>query len=168
VHAAERAKNTSYLSIDDSAAKPDRENIERLLLNDKNESFGKIRFDMGTAMKEHFGVFRENSSMAEGISKLSLIKERAQSVYVADKTNTFNTNLLFTLELGFMIECAETIASSAFDRTESRGAHTRTDMPDRDDENWLKHIVVADKDGKPNISYQDVVITDWTPTVRQY
>ena len=119
-------------------------------------------------MKEHFGVFRENSSMAEGISKLSLIKERAQSVYVADKTNTFNTNLLFTLELGFMIECAETIASSAFDRTESRGAHTRTDMPDRDDENWLKHIVVADKDGKPNISYQDVVITDWTPTVRQY
>lgn len=168
VHAAERAKNASHLSIDDSAAKPDRENIQRLLSNDKNESFGKIRFDMGTAMKEHFGVFREKSSMAEGISKLNLIKQRAESVYVADKTKTFNTNLLFTLELEFMIECAETIASSAFDRTESRGAHTRTDMPDRDDENWLKHIVVSNEYGKPTISYEDVVITDWTPTVRQY
>ena len=168
VHAAERAKNGSHLSIDDSAAKPDRENIQRLLSNDKNESFGKIRFDMGTAMKEHFGVFREKSSMAEGISKLNLIKQRAESVYVADKTKTFNTNLLFTLELEFMIECAETIASSAFDRTESRGAHTRTDMPDRDDENWLKHIVVSNEYGKPTISYEDVVITDWTPTVRQY
>ena len=168
VHAAERAKNASHLSIDDSAAKPDRENIQRLLSNDKNESFGKIRFDMGTAMKEHFGVFREKSSMAEGISKLNLIKQRAESVYVADKTKTFNTNLLFTLELEFMIECAETIASSAFDRTESRGAHTRTDMPDRDDENWLKHIVVSNEYGNPTISYKDVVITDWTPTVRQY
>ena len=168
VHAAERAKNASHLSIDDSAAKPDRENIQRLLSNDKNESFGKIRFDMGTAMKEHFGVFREKSSMAEGISKLNLIKQRAESVYVADKTKTFNTNLLFTLELEFMIECAETIASSAFDRTESRGAHTRTDMPDRDDGNWLKHIVVSNEYGNPTISYKDVVITDWTPTVRQY
>ena len=168
VHAAERAKNASHLSIDDSAAKPDRENIQRLLSNDKNESFGKIRFDMGTAMKEHFGVFREKPSMAEGISKLNLIKQRAESVYVADKTKTFNTNLLFTLELEFMIECAETIASSAFDRTESRGAHTRTDMPDRDDENWLKHIVVSNEYGNPTISYKDVVITDWTPTVRQY
>ncbi|HIC49031.1 MAG TPA: FAD-dependent oxidoreductase [Dehalococcoidia bacterium] len=168
VHAAERAKNASHLSIDDSAAKPDRENIQRLLSNDKNESFGKIRFDMGTAMKEHFGVFREKSSMAEGISKLNLIKQRAESVYVADKTKTFNTNLLFTLELEFMIECAETIASSAFDRTESRGAHTRTDMPDRDDENWLKHIVVSSEYDNPTISYKDVVITDWTPTVRQY
>ena len=168
VHAAERAKHTSHLAIDDSAAKTDRENIQKLLSNDKNESFGKIRFDMGTAMKEHFGVFREDSSMAEGINKLNLVKQRAESVYVADKTKTFNTNLIFTLELGFMIECAETIASSAYNRTESRGAHTRTDMPDRDDENWLKHIVVTNKDGKHHISYRDVVITDWTPTVRQY
>ena len=168
VHAAERAKHTSHLAIDDSAAKTDRENIQKLLSNDKNESFGKIRFDMGTAMKEHFGVFREDSSMAEGINKLNLVKQRAESVYVADKTKTFNTNLIFTLELGFMIECAETIASSAYNRTESRGAHTRTDMPDRDDENWLKHIVVTNKDGKHHISYRDVIITDWTPTVRQY
>ena len=119
-------------------------------------------------MKEHFGVFREEHGMSEGVKKIAAIKERAKSVYVADKTKTFNTNLIFTLELDFMTECAEAIAVSASDRTESRGAHTRTDMPDRDDENWLKHIVVTDVEGKPNLSYKDVVITDWTPTVRQY
>jgi succinate dehydrogenase / fumarate reductase flavoprotein subunit len=168
VHAAELSRSKPHLDIDDSDANSDRENIQRLLSNEKNESFGQIRFDMGTAMKEHFGVFREESSMLDGVNKIATIKERSKSVYVADKTKTFNTNLIFTLELDFMLECAETIASSASDRTESRGAHTRTDMPDRDDKNWLKHIVVTNNEGNPNISYKDVVITDWTPTVRQY
>ncbi|MFL2783546.1 MAG: FAD-dependent oxidoreductase [Dehalococcoidia bacterium] len=168
VHAAELSRNKTHLNIDDSAANSDKDNIQRLLSNEKNESFGQIRFDMGTTMKEHFGVFREEHGMSEGVKKIAAIKERAKSVYVADKTKTFNTNLIFTLELDFMTECAEAIAVSASDRTESRGAHTRTDMPDRDDENWLKHIVVTDVEGKPNLSYKDVVITDWTPTVRQY
>ena len=168
VHAAELSRNKTHLNIDDSAANLDKDNIQRLLSNEKNESFGQIRFDMGTTMKEHFGVFREEHGMSEGVKKIAAIKERAKSVYVADKTKTFNTNLIFTLELDFMTECAEAIAVSASDRTESRGAHTRTDMPDRDDENWLKHIVVTDVEGKPNLSYKDVVITDWTPTVRQY
>ena len=75
---------------------------------------------------------------------------------------------MFTLEMGFMIECAESLALSAIERTESRGAHTREDMPERDDENWLKHILVTKKDEGHEISYRDVVITDWQPTVRQY
>ena len=169
VHAADTIKSIQHLDIDDSAADDDRKNIQNLLSNDKNESFGQIRLDMGTAMKEHFGVFRDEDGMQEGIKKLESIKERAKSVYVADKTSTFNTNLLFTLELDFMLECAESIAVSAADRSESRGAHTRTDMPDRDDENWLKHIMVSKSlDGGHELNYKDVVITDWEPVVRQY
>jgi len=169
VHAADMIKSIQHLDVDDSAADDDRKNIQNLLSNDKNESFGQIRLDMGTAMKEHFGVFREEDGMREGIEKIESVKERAKSVYVADKTSTFNTNLLFTLELGFMLECAESIAVSAADRTESRGAHTRTDMPDRDDENWLKHIMVSkSSDGGHELNYKDVVITDWEPVVRQY
>jgi len=169
VHAADTIKSIQHLDIDDSAADDDRKNIQNLLSNDKNESFGQIRLDMGTAMKEHFGVFRDEDGMQEGIKKLESIKKRAETVYVADKTSTFNTNLLFTLELGFMLECAESIAVSAADRTESRGAHTRTDMPDRDDENWLKHIMVSKSpDGGHELKYKDVVITDWEPVVRQY
>ena len=168
VHAWELSKNISHIDINDSAADGDRNNIQKLLENEKGESFGQIRLDMGTAMKEHFGVFREENSMAEGIDKIQSVKERAEKVYVADKTKTFNTNLLFTLELEFMIECAETIAASAINRKESRGAHTRTDMPDRDDANWMKHILVNKTDDAHDISYQDVVITEWEPQIRQY
>ena len=169
VHAAEMVKSTQHLSVDDSAAADDKNNIQKLLANDKNESFGQIRLDMGTAMKEHFGVFRDENGMREGIEKIESVKKRAEDVYVADKGSTFNTNLLFTLELGFMLECAESIAVSAATRTESRGAHTRTDLPDRDDANWLKHILVSqDEDGGQELSYKDVVITDWEPVVRQY
>ena len=169
VHAAEMVKSTQHLSVDDSAADDDKNNIQKLLANDKNESFGQIRLDMGTAMKEHFGVFRDENGMREGIEKIESVKKRAEDVYVADKGNIFNTNLLFTLELGFMLECAESIAVSAATRTESRGAHTRTDLPDRDDANWLKHILVSqNEDGGQELSYKDVVITDWEPVVRQY
>ena len=169
VHAAEMVKSIQHLDVDDSAADDDKNNIQKLLANDKNESFGQIRLDMGTAMKEHFGVFRDEKGMLEGIEKIESVKKRAEDVYVADKGSIFNTNLLFTLELGFMVECAESIAVSAADRTESRGAHTRTDLPDRDDENWLKHILVSqDEDGGHELSYKDVVITDWEPVIRQY
>ena len=169
VHAAEMVKSTQHLGVDDSAADDDKNNIQKLLANGKNESFGQIRLDMGTAMKEHFGVFRDENGMREGIEKIESVKKRAEDVYVADKGNIFNTNLLFTLELGFMLECAESIAVSAATRTESRGAHTRTDLPDRDDANWLKHILVSqDEDGGQKLSYKDVVITDWEPVVRQY
>ena len=169
VHAAEMVKSTQHLSVDDSAADDDKKNIQKLLANDKNESFGQIRLDMGTAMKEHFGVFRDENGMREGIEKIESVKKRAEDVYVADKGSIFNTNLLFTLELGFMLECAESIAVSAATRTESRGAHTRTVLPDRDDANWLKHILVSqDEDGEQELSYKDVVITDWEPVVRQY
>jgi len=169
VHAAEMVKSTQHVNVDDSAADDDKSNIQKLLANDKNESFGQIRLDMGTAMKEHFGVFRDENGMREGIEKIESVKKRAEDVYIADKGNIFNTNLLFTLELGFMLECAESIAVSAADRTESRGAHTRTDLPDRDDVNWLKHILVSQNDGGGHeLSYKDVVITDWEPVVRQY
>ena len=168
VHASELSKSIQHIDINDNAADGDRNNIQKLLDNEKGESFGRIRLDMGTAMKEHFGVFREENSMAAGIEKIQSVKKRAGKMYVADKTKTFNTNLLFTLELEFMIECAETIAASAIDRKESRGAHTRTDMPDRDDENWMKHILVNKNHDSHDISYQDVVITEWEPQIRQY
>lgn len=168
IHASEAAKHTDHLNIDDSHSETDKNTIKMMMENPIGESFGKIRYDLGTAMKEHFGVYRNKEQMDIGLSKIDSFKDRARTVHVADKTKTFNTNLLFTLELGFMIECAEAIALSAIDRTESRGAHTRTDLPNRDDENWLKHILVSYDNGEHHIGYKDVVITEWEPTKRQY
>ncbi len=78
------------------------------------------------------------------------------------------TDLIFSLELGFMMDCAGAVTVSALDRKDSRGAQSRTDFPDRDDENWMKHVVVTKGEVGPDISYLPVSITKWTPEERKY
>ena len=123
---------------------------------------------MGQTMNDHLAVYRDQTGMEKALEDIREIKERYRSVYVPDKGKTFNTNLLFTIELGFMFDCAETVALSALERKESRGAHTRTDIPDRDDKNWLKHIMVNYTEDGPQIEHLPVVITEWQPEVRSY
>ena len=168
-HAAELAKSKSHSSVDDSAAEGQKASIQRLLDNEKNgDMFGQIRQDMGGAMNEHLAVYRNQSGMESALDTVRQLRERYRSVYVQDKGRTWNTNLVFTLELGFMLDCAETVTLAAIERKESRGAHTREDFPDRDDENWLKHILVEQTEDGPALSELPVVVTQWEPQVRTY
>ena len=168
-HAAEMAKSKSQKDLDDSAADSNRDHIGRLMENEKSEDmFGKIRLDMGSSMNENLAVYRHQEGMESTLGDIRALRERYRSVYVPDKGKTWNTNLVFTLELGFMLDCAESVALSAIERKESRGAHTREDFPDRDDENWLKHILVKQTEDGPALEYQNVVITQWEPQVRSY
>ena len=168
-HAAELAKSKAHKEIDDSAADGEKAHIQRLLDNVKSEDmFGQIRLDMGTTMNDHLAVYRNQAGMESALGAIRQLRERYQSVYVPDKGKTWNTNLVFTLELGFMLDCAEAITLSAIERTESRGAHTREDFPERDDENWLRHILVRQTEDGPALDYQSVVITQWEPQVRSY
>ena len=96
------------------------------------------------------------------------LEKRFETVPVENKQRVFNTDLVFALELGYMLDVAESVAASAFDRKDSRGAQSRTDYPDRDDENWLKHILTTKGEVGPDISYLPVVITRWTPEERIY
>ena len=96
------------------------------------------------------------------------LKTRYGGVPVHNKGKVFNTDLIFALELGFMLDCAEAIAVSALERKESRGAQFRIDYPSRDDENWLKHIVVSQGEVGPELSNLPVTITKWTPEERKY
>ena len=168
-HASDRAKRDGHTAITDSAAEDDRRYIQQLLDNDGDgEMFGKIRLDLGQTMNENLAVFRDQQGMEASLAAVRELKERFTRVSVPDKGKTFNTNLIFTLELGFMLDCAETIALSALERKESRGAHTRTDMPDRDDENWLRHILVGQSSDGPQIDFAPVAVTNWQPEVRSY
>ena len=80
----------------------------------------------------------------------------------------FNTDLIAAPELDFMIDVAESICAGAKARKESRGAHYRTDIKERDDENWLKHTLVEKKEDEFTVKTSDVKITEWEPVERVY
>ena len=168
-HASESAKGKSHEAVPDDTADNERRSMQRLLDHDsQGPMFGKLRLEMGQALDEHLAVFRDQRGMETAMAKIRELKERYNQVYVPDKGKTFNTNLMFTLELDFMLDCAEAIVLSGLERKESRGAHTRTDMPERDDESWLKHILVKSTPDGPQVDYLPVVITEWQPEVRSY
>jgi succinate dehydrogenase/fumarate reductase flavoprotein subunit len=123
---------------------------------------------MGDTMNEHVAVFRNEEGMQTALKTILKLKERFAQLAVRDSSKVFNTSLLFTMELGFMLDVAETICVGALARKESRGAHYRTDMPERDDENWLRHILVHASPEGPSIDYLPVVITKWQPEARSY
>ena len=94
---------------------------------------------------------------------------RPRTPRIEDASRTFNTALIATLELGFMLDVAETIVPCALRREESRGAHQRTDFPARDDERYLAHsLVYRDAAGSPRVDYLPVTITRWPPGERVY
>ena len=76
--------------------------------------------------------------------------------------------MLGALELGYMIDCAEATVIGALERKESRGAQFRTDYPERNDEEWLKHIDITLTADGPEVSYSPVTITQWQPEERKY
>jgi len=167
--AAQYAQEMSDKIIPESIVDRDEKRIKDLLSRrDNGDTPARIRYEMGTAMNENVAVFRTQEGMEIARSKLQELKERYLNVPVQDKGSIFNTNLISTLELGFMLDCTEAIVIGALERTESRGAHTRLDFPQRDDENWLKHILIHDGKDGPRTEYQPVVITQWQPQVRSY
>jgi len=90
---------------------------------------------------------------------------------IDDRGTVFNQDVLGAIELGYMIDCAETTVVGAIERKESRGAQFRTDYPKRNDEQWLKHIDITLSDGDPptpQVSYSPVTITQWEPEERKY
>ena len=119
-------------------------------------------------MNRNVAVFRDKEGIEETIQELQELKTRYGGVPVHNKGKVFNTDLIFALELGFMLDCAEAVAVSALERKESRGAQFRIDYPSRDDENWLKHIVVSQGEVGPELSNLPVTITKWTPEERKY
>ena len=108
---------------------------------DKGENMQDIRQSMKKIMQEDFGVFRDGSAMAEGLKKLTDLRERLPRAFLSDKSKTFNTARVEALELDNMLEVALASAISAENRTESRGGHARVDYPERDDKRWLAHSI---------------------------
>ena len=123
---------------------------------------------MNETMETSAGIYRSEKSLKETCNKIKELKDRFSNIIIEDRSFNFNTELTSALELEFMLDVAEAISYSALERTESRGSHQRTDFPDRDDENFLKHSLAYQNDTEPRMDYKDVVITKWPPGERVY
>ena len=128
----------------------------------------KVRLEMGQVMDEHLAVFRTEAGMQAALSGIHELKERYRRLPVVHKGSIYNTDLLFHLELGYMLDVAETTIVSGLARRESRGAHFRRDMPERNDAEWLKHTMVTYTEEGPVVGYLPVTITRWEPEARVY
>ena len=143
--------------------------LNRLLNSEGTEKIADIRDAMHEAMEQGAGIYRSQDTLEQAADKIRELRERYSRAAVEDSSMTFNTELTSVLELGYMVEVAETIIQSALQRKESRGSHQRTDHPDRDDENFLSHsLAYREEDGSPRIDYLPVTITKWPPGERVY
>ncbi|MDX1901396.1 MAG: succinate dehydrogenase flavoprotein subunit [Gammaproteobacteria bacterium] len=115
--------------------------LNRWNTNTKGESVDVIRTTLQKIMQDDFGVFRAADSMQQGFQKLAALRTRLEQAVIHDKSKHYNTSRIEALELDNLMETAMATAWLANDRTESRGAHARVDYPERDDKNWLKHLV---------------------------
>ena len=132
------------------------------------ERLATIRRELNATMEAGAGVYREESGIQATTEKVAELKERFENVAIDDHSKSFNTELTTAIELGFLLDVGEAVAHSALQRTESRGSHQRTDYPDRDDDQFLKHSLAFRTDGAPRIEYADVTITNWPPAERTY
>jgi succinate dehydrogenase/fumarate reductase flavoprotein subunit len=132
------------------------------------ETVAGLRVEMQQLMERDVGIFRDDAGLTNACGILEKLRGRFAAVGVADKERVFNTELTSVLELDLMLEVAATIAHSARSRRESRGAHSRTDFPQRDDANFLKHTLAFRTDAAPRIDYVPATITKWQPVERKY
>jgi succinate dehydrogenase / fumarate reductase, flavoprotein subunit len=146
-----------------------RGRIERMKASTAGEKVGAIRDALQVSMTENASVFRTDDSLGKALRTIDECKERFERVAIDDKGDVFNYDLTEALELGYLLDLAESLVVSARARTESRGGHFRDDHPLRQDENWLKHTLAhRSDDGAIRLEYKPVQMGPYIPMERKY
>ncbi|HEV2520425.1 MAG TPA: FAD-binding protein [Thermoplasmata archaeon] len=166
--AAEYAAKASSPALGDRDAEADSALVRSMSTRSDGEEPQQLRMEMQRVMDAQVGIYRNFADLADALRKIRAIKSRFAQVRVADQSRTFNLNLTDALETGHMLDLAETIIVGAIARTESRGAHARTDYPKRDDANWMRHTLASYSTAGPKLSYAPVAYTRWEPKERVY
>jgi succinate dehydrogenase / fumarate reductase flavoprotein subunit len=169
-HAAGVAKSKRPPAPDHSFLKQEEEGLQEIVRRERTgRRVSEVKAELGATMDKYAAVFRDEDGLRQGLEIVQRLKEESKSVAIDDKGTVFNQDLLGAMELGFMLDNAECIIVGALERKESRGAQYRTDYPERNDDDWLKHIdLTVDGGGPPKISYSEVTMTQWEPEERKY
>jgi succinate dehydrogenase / fumarate reductase flavoprotein subunit len=168
---AEFCESVDLQEFPSSALSMAASEVGRILNSRGKEDAVVLLSEVNKVMDDDCGVFREEASLKAGLLKVRELSERYKNVSITDKGDTFNIELQSVLELGHILELAEVILLSAWNRKESRGSHARMDFKERDDKEWLKHTVITKEicdAGELKISYKDVSITKYKPEKRSY
>lgn len=152
---AEFCKGADFVSLPNNPVDRVREEVERIRSAKGNTRAAELNKLMREEMMAKVGVFRVEGLMTEAVETIRELRERFYTdLYIDDRGYRFNTDLLEAWELGAMLDMAEVTAASALDRRESRGAHSRDDYQDRDDEQYLAHTMAyPTADGGIEIKY---------------
>jgi succinate dehydrogenase / fumarate reductase flavoprotein subunit len=150
------------------AADEARAEIEHFLSGEGSEPVAVVREDLRTTMMDLASIVRTEQGLTECLSRIHQLRERYRRTRPMDRGQVFNTDLLETIEVGYMIDLSEALVVSALARTESRGAHYREDFPERNDQEWLKHTLAYRRNGKFELRYKPVRITRFEPKARVY
>ncbi len=137
--------------------------IAALLKNGGPERPWQVQEELGKVLARHLGITRSREKMTEALASVKALKARAARVRLEDTGRIYNTDLITALELGSLVELAETVVVGALAREESRGAHYRADFPRRDDANWLTHTLCHRTPEGPRLDYAPVTITRFQP-----
>jgi fumarate reductase flavoprotein subunit len=147
----------------------ERRRLDKTFLRaDGKERIADIREAMQKSMEEGAGIYRDRASMEATCRTLRELRGRFARIGLTDRDAVFNTEVIAAMELDAMLDVAEAVATCALLREESRGSHTRTDFPKRDDARFLKHSLAYRTAAAPRVDYLPVTITRWPPEERKY
>jgi succinate dehydrogenase / fumarate reductase flavoprotein subunit len=170
-HAAARAASMGMPGVDANAAlREDAARIDAIVGRSRDgRRVSEIKNELGELMNRQAAVFRDQDGLQSALETIGRLREESDRAWIDDRGTVFNQDVLGAIELGYMVDCAETTVVAALERKESRGAQFRTDYPERNDAEWLKHIdITLGADGVPEVSYSPVTITQWQPEERKY
>ena len=127
----------------------------------------QVRKEMTDTMDDKAYVFRTEQGLSEALKKIRELKASMWK-HVDDKAKEYNTNFINVMEIDSMLRTAEVVLVGALNRKESRGAHARTDYPNRDDINFLNHTLAYHTPEGPKMAWHPVTFTRYAPVERKY
>ena len=165
------AENPHHRPLHDAHIEPALTRLARWERQGEGERVADVKAELRRLMEDHCGVFRDQATMAEGVETLKALRERVEGVRLRDHSQTFNTARIEALELDNLVDVGMATLMSALHRDESRGAHSRVDHPERDDERWMKHSLYQ-RDGdrmdyKP-VRTKPLTVESFPPKPRVY